>query len=108
MIPTVASTRFGVLTPTVVRPRVSASAVPKAASGPMGTTLLRLAKAVESARMRHVVDGRRLGSAAMAGGVGLIVANVLMLANADARGLESTGDWLVVVVLALAVLLTLA
>src|SRR5262249_48020272 len=36
------------------------------------------------------------------------VANVLMLANADARGLESTGDWLVVVVLALAVLLTLA
>lgn len=55
-----------------------------------------------------MVDVPRLGSAAMAGGAGLIVANLLMLLNADARGLESAGDWLVVGVLAVAVLLTLA
>jgi len=44
----------------------------------------------------------------MVGGAGLIVANALMLMNADWRGLGSVGDWLMVGVLAVSVLLTLA
>jgi hypothetical protein len=58
--------------------------------------------------MRPVDDVRGLGRAAIAGGAGLIVANVLMLLNPDARGLGSAADWLTIGVLGVAVVLTLA
>ena len=51
---------------------------------------------------------QRLGLSALIGGAGLVVANVLLVLNPDARDFDAVGDYLAVGVLAAAVLLTLA
>jgi hypothetical protein len=51
---------------------------------------------------------RRLGLAALVGGAGLVLANVLLMLNPGAPDLETAGDYLTVGVFATAVLLTAA